>query len=111
MPFPHVTKIMSRLLVFSFLLLMQLQETFIDLRAMSQLRWRCRRGLLENDLLLERFFKRYPQGLTHAQAQGLISLMDLSDPDLLDLFLSRTEPEGKLADAEVLRVLNQIRTA
>ena len=31
----------------------------IDERALSKLRWRCRRGLLENDLLIERFFDRH----------------------------------------------------
>lgn len=30
----------------------------IDERALSKLRWRCRRGLLENDLLIERYFTR-----------------------------------------------------
>ena len=30
----------------------------IDAAALSKLRWRCRRGLLENDLLLERLFTR-----------------------------------------------------
>jgi hypothetical protein len=31
----------------------------LDERGLSKLRWRCRRGLLENDLFLERFFKRF----------------------------------------------------
>ena len=30
-------------------------SAFIDERALSKLRWRCRRGLLENDLFIERF--------------------------------------------------------
>ena len=30
----------------------------IDAAALSKLRWRCRRGLLENDLLIERLFTR-----------------------------------------------------
>jgi antitoxin CptB len=30
-----------------------------DARALSKLRWRCRRGLLENDLFIERFFQRF----------------------------------------------------
>eukprot|EP01031_Cornospumella_fuschlensis_P010511 gene10511-12879_t len=36
----------------------------IDERALSKLRWRCRRGLLENDLLIERFFNRHPDGIS-----------------------------------------------
>ena len=81
----------------------------IDERALSKLRWRCRRGLLENDLFIERFFKRHDQSLTQAQAQGLLTLMDLSDNDLLDLLLARKEPEGELTDPEVVQVLRMLR--
>ncbi|NBT92649.1 MAG: succinate dehydrogenase assembly factor 2 [Betaproteobacteria bacterium] len=61
----------------------------IDERALSKLRWRCRRGLLENDLFIERFFNRYATQLTTGQAEALGELMDLSDNDLLDLLLGR----------------------
>ena len=81
----------------------------LDERGHSKLRWRCRRGLLENDLFIERFFGRYQQTLTERQAQGLLALMDLPDNDLLDLLLRRTEPEGDLAGADVLEVLGMLR--
>jgi len=42
----------------------------IDAAALSKLRWRCRRGLLENDLLIERLFNRAAP-LTQAEANGL----------------------------------------
>ncbi len=83
--------------------------TLIDARALSKLRWRCRRGLLENDLFVERFFKRHETSLTEAQAQGLLVLMDLSDNDLLDLLLARKEPEGELVREDVLEVLGLMR--
>ena len=35
--------------------------------------------------------------------------MDLSDNDLLDLLLARKEPEGDLANPEVLQVLSMMR--
>ncbi len=82
---------------------------FISERDLSKLRWRCRRGLLENDLFVERFFNRFSAGLTHAHAQGLTALMDLSDNDLLDLFLARKDPEGDLRTAQVLDVLSLMR--
>jgi len=85
-------------------------QTLIDERRLSKLRWRCRRGLLENDLFIERFFDRYAQTLTEAQAQGLTTLMDLSDNDLLDLLLVRTEPEGELKRDDVVQVLRLMRT-
>ncbi|ARN20490.1 succinate dehydrogenase assembly factor 2 [Piscinibacter gummiphilus] len=84
-------------------------EQLIDARALSKLKWRCRRGLLENDLFVERFFVRHEATLTENQAQALLALMDLSDNDLLDLLLARKEPEGELATEEVLTVLHQLR--
>ncbi len=85
-------------------------HTAIDERALSKLRWRCRRGLLENDLFVERFFNRHASTLTHDQAQGLQVLMDLSDNDLLDLLLARKEPEGELLRDDVAQVLQMMRT-
>ena len=88
---------------------MQYQDTLIDARALSKLRWRCRRGLLENDLFIERFFARHQATLTESQAQGLLALMDLGDNDLLDLLLARKEPDAELACAEVVQVLRMMR--
>ena len=82
----------------------------IDERALSKLRWRCRRGLLENDLFIERFFKRHAATLNEDQAQGLLTLMDLSDNDLLDLLLARQEPAGELERDDVMQVLRMLRT-
>jgi antitoxin CptB len=64
----------------------------LDERSLSRLRWGCRRGLLENDLFIERFFTKHEATLTVRQAKGLDDLMDLSDNDLLDLFLQRKQP-------------------
>ena len=82
----------------------------IDERALSKLRWRCRRGLLENDLLIERFFNRHPDGISVSHADGLTALMDLADNDLLDLLLRRTEPSGEIDTAAVRGVLADLRT-
>ena len=69
----------------------------IDARALSKLKWRCRRGLLENDLFIERFFGRYEKTLTTSQAQGLLALMDLGDNDLLDLLAAPRRTRGRVA--------------
>jgi antitoxin CptB len=84
-------------------------QTAVDERTLSRLRWRCRRGLLENDLIIERFFARHEATLTMAQAHGLQALMELSDNDLLDLLLGRSDAEGELAQPEVIAVLGQLR--
>lgn len=88
-----------------------MQDERIDDRALSRLKWRCRRGLLENDLFLDRFFARYESGLTMRDAEALAQLMTLADNDLLDLFLGRTEPQGELDHAGVRHVLSLLRQA
>ena len=75
----------------------------------ARLRWRARRGLLENDLIFERFFSRYEHDLSDADVGALTRLLELSDNDLMDLLLARKEPEGDLADADVVRVLETLR--
>lgn len=96
---------------------MNSNSPLLDERSLSKLRWRCRRGLLENDLLIEKFFDIHERTMTVDQAKGLNDLMDLSDNDLLDLLLRRRNP-SQLADpqalanattAEALLVLDQLR--
>ncbi len=82
----------------------------LDERALSKLKWRCRRGLLENDLFIERFFAANESNITVRQARAMNLLMDLSDNDLLDLLLRRTEPQGQLAADEVVELLALLRT-
>src|SRR5688572_32974222 len=87
----------------------EVTEELIDERSLSKLKWRCRRGLLENDLFIERFFARYAAGLTMRQAAALNDLMDLADNDLLDLLLRRREPEGEINKSDVREVLEMLR--
>ena len=86
-----------------------LLDALLDERALSKLRWRCRRGLLENDLFIERFFARHESGLTVRPADALGLLMDLSDNDLLDLLLGRKPLQGDLEREDVTQVLALLR--
>ena len=70
-------------------------DALLDERGLSKLRWRCRRGLLENDLFIEKFFARHASGLTVRQAEALGVLMDLSDNDLLDLGVAAAAVAGR----------------
>ncbi len=78
-------------------------------RSLSKLRWRCRRGLLENDLFIERFFARHESRITAGQARGMYVLMDLSDNDLMDLLLRRKELQPEISTEEVREVLDMLR--
>ena len=85
-------------------------QAAIDAHALGKLRWRCRRGLLENDLLLERFFARHGDGITERQAWLLEELMQLADNDLMDLLLRRREPQGELDRPEMRQLLDLLRS-
>ncbi|MDH5579646.1 MAG: succinate dehydrogenase assembly factor 2, partial [Betaproteobacteria bacterium] len=53
--------------------------------ACDRLKWKCRRGLLELDLVLERYLRQYPEDAT------LDTLLDLPDNDLWDIVSGRSE--------------------
>jgi antitoxin CptB len=89
-----------------------MNDALIDERALSKLRWRCRRGLLENDLFIERFFERFATTLTVGQSLALGELMDLSDNDLLDLHLARqslAQIDVNLERDDIREVLKMLR--
>ena len=76
-----------------------------------RLRWRARRGLLENDLLLTRFFERHEDVLDDDAITGLDQLLDLPDNELLELVLGRRELSGDKASPQAVRVLQLLRDA
>ena len=65
----------------------------MDATRLSRMRWRCRRGMLENDLILERFLDARGEHMTEADAEMLVRLLDLPDGQLWDLVSGRAEPE------------------
>ncbi len=75
----------------------------------ARLRWRSRRGLLENDLILTRFLDAHEIEMTDDEVDALTQLLDLSDNDLLDLLLGRTEPADSLAIPNVSTLLTKLR--
>jgi antitoxin CptB len=50
-----------------------------------------RRGLLENDLILQRFFERYGSQLSAEEGKVLSQLFALEDNDLMDLLIGRKD--------------------
>ena len=75
-----------------------------------RLRWRARRGMLENDLIVSRFLDREGEGLDVTEILALEDLLDLPDNELLDLLLARKEPQGALDNNAVRNLLRRMRT-
>ena len=60
----------------------------MDALAMSRLRWKCRRGLLELDLVLHDFIENH---LKEKDLSALNSLLELEDNDLWDIVSGRSD--------------------
>ena len=56
--------------------------------------WRCRRGARELDALLHPYVNAYYEGFSPAQRATLDQLLACPDPDLLDWFLNRAQPNS-----------------
>ena len=77
----------------------------------ARLRWRSRRGLLENDLILTRFLDLHEVTLSDEEVGALTLLLALTDNDLMSLLLGQNDPEGDLSAPHVKALLLRLRAA
>ena len=72
-----------------------------------------RRGLLENDLILQRFFERYSTQLSAEDGKVLGQLLALEDNDLMDLLIGRKDSvavlENEMQTPAFKNVLEKLR--
>jgi antitoxin CptB len=71
---------------------------------LGRIRWHCRRGLLELDLILEAFNRRHLDCLDAEQLTRFKELLAFPDNDLLDIVMGRTVCPDQRYEA-VLRLL------
>jgi succinate dehydrogenase flavin-adding protein (antitoxin of CptAB toxin-antitoxin module) len=79
----------------------------VDARALERLRWRSRRGLLELDLVFQRFWAGPGRELGEGEAGALERLLLLPDNDLLDLVMGR----ARAKDEALARMVEKLRAA
>jgi antitoxin CptB len=77
----------------------------LDAIRLNRLRWRCRRGMLENDLILARFLDARGESLTAGEVASLDRLLDFADGELWNLLSGHEEPD----DAALRQLLSAIR--
>jgi antitoxin CptB len=66
---------------------------------MRRMSWRCRRGLLELDIVLQRFSDKHLAGLSKQEMLAFDSLLDLPDNEFLDVVTTRI----KVVDVDTLK--------
>ena len=64
----------------------------------NRLYWKCRRGLLELDLVLQRYLQRYPDDAS------LAALLELPDNDLWDIVIGRSDEYDRRYEDTVARL-------
>jgi antitoxin CptB len=69
------------------------------------LRWRCRRGMLELDLMLQAFVDKEVPSLSQSELEVFDRLLDYPDQVLLELFLNQTQS----SDKEISQFVKRIR--
>jgi antitoxin CptB len=70
----------------------------MDAVARNRLQWKCRRGLLELDLVLQRYLEKNPDD------QSLVPLLDLPDNDLWDIIAGRSDRYERRYEETVARL-------
>jgi antitoxin CptB len=73
----------------------------------DRLRWRCRRGMLELDLMLNAFLDQGFEQLDPGEQSVFQRLLDYSDQMLLEILMGRMVP----ADKETVHVIGKIRSS
>ena len=85
---------------------MLMSATAVDDRRLDRLRWKARRGLLENDLLLSKFLDAQLTSLSNVELNVLDQLLQLGDNDLLDRFMGRKTCEDAAMASMLQKILN-----
>jgi antitoxin CptB len=75
------------------------------MKELERARWRCRRGMLELDIVLQRFIDNNYEQLSTQQLKQFEQLLDLPDHDLWDLITGRQAT----SDESLSTVLNLLQ--
>ena len=79
-------------------------------RYLERVRWRCRRGLLELDIVLGRFIEQHYAGLDAVEQVAFDALLDLPDTELWDLISGNLISGEKIAAQNVTTASPQHET-
>ena len=74
-------------------------------RVQERIRWHCRRGMLELDLVLNAFVERHLDGLDATELEVFQAVLAYPDPTLLAVVMGQTEPE----DARERGIVERLR--
>ena len=77
------------------------------MKELDRIRWRCRRGMLELDIVLQGFVDKYYMQLDEIELKNFDALLSLPDNDLWDMITSKK----KVKNIKLQPVLQLLRTS
>ena len=72
---------------------------------LSRLRWLCRRGMKELDVILSRYLEQHYETASAAEQDNFKNLLEMQDPDLFRLLMGRSQAEN----AEMEQFIQKLR--
>ena len=76
-------------------------------RVLERIRWHCRRGMLELDLVLSAFVERHLDTLDASELEVFQAVLAYPDPTLLAVVMGHAEPEDA-AETEIVARLRAV---
>ncbi|MCU8091407.1 succinate dehydrogenase assembly factor 2 [Shewanella sp. SM20] len=77
----------------------------MELMNIARVRWACRRGMLELDVLLQPFVENFYQEMSDEDKTVFIRLLECEDPELFAWFMGHEE----CPDTELARMIVKVR--
>lgn len=77
----------------------------LDIRERARISWHCRRGMLELDLILQRFLDKGLEQLSDEELKSFDRLLSCTDPELFSWLMGHETPQ----DVELMKIVTIIR--
>jgi antitoxin CptB len=81
--------------------------TEVELRRLS---WRCRRGMLELDIVLQRFAEHQLMSLDVAELSAFDVLLDFPDNEFLDVVTDKSSVDAAISTPAMQRLITKLRS-
>jgi antitoxin CptB len=78
------------------------------MRDIERVRWRCRRGMLELDIMLEHFVELHYAQLSAAQRSTFDALLDMPDTTLWDMITGKVHPSRENGESAVVELIRSV---
>jgi len=70
----------------------------------AEIRWQCRRGMLELDILLLSFLEKSYETLLEEEQRVFVELLSFQDQELFEWLMDRSQPDSPVLQAMIKKI-------